>query len=347
MSIPPRSRRLHVAGRALLVAVALSAVLVAHRPATVRADDGCDPSEPVACLPVPVEDGDAAPAPSAAPGIAVPVRPPAPCPAAAPGAAPGIATFYPPARGCSSAAIIAAVNRANVLYVRAVRTLDTGEARAAWGGQALADLVAQVASLRDLGNYATPRLDSITLRELRPGGGSARVRTIEHWLYQERSQLSGEVVYEQDQWVQNIYSLELRGGAWLVVRDVITLTDPPAVPAPPASAVVTTDRDSYARGEVVEGTITNDGGVTLWHGAGGYACGPLRVEWLGPNGWQKAPLNEPLRPCLAIAVALPPGESFHQTLPTGTRPGTYRLVFAYSAEGGPAGVAYSAPYTVQ
>ncbi len=340
-------RRFHRAGELALAVLVFT--LLAVRPAPARAQEGvCDPDEVGACLELPIEapgeagDGRTQPSPAAP-------LPPRPCPptsAVAPDVIERAAPAIPlPPRCPPAQELAAAVNRANLAFVRAFRTLDPRVLSIAWGGEAFAELQGQIALLRAAGRYATPRLLSIRLVDMAWSGSTAQVRTVEHWLYQERWLGTGELALEQDQWVENRYTLARRmPGDWIVVRDVITLIN---APASPVVLRVTTDRDEYAVGDLVTGTVSNEGAVAVTAG-GGYACGPFRIEWFGPEGWQRAPVPEPLLPCSAIAQIVRPGESRTQTLPGAPGPGIYRLAFHYSVEGGEgSGVAYSAPYLVR
>lgn len=346
----PHLRPARFTALAAILVLTLALAPVLSRPAAVRADDGCDPSEPVACVPLPDESDGGPGSDRGAIGPAVaapaPIRPDL-CPPILSDAPPGaaIAAPLPAPRGCSVREIVVAVNRANVLYARALRTLDVSVLFPAWGGEALADLRAQIAGLRATGRFVTPQLLSITPREIRPAGRAATVRTIENWIYQERARFTGELLFEQNQWVQNIYSLAFDGGSWLVMRDVITLIDPPPLPSPVVSAAVVTDRDIYPANDTVRVTVTNDGSVTLTAG-GGFRCSLFRIERLGPDGWQRAPFPEPLIACPAIATLIRPGESRTEFLPAGG-PGIYRIAFPYSAETGETGTAFSAPYVVR
>src|SRR5262249_34949077 len=153
----------------------------------------------------------------AGPATAAPSRPPPddrrPCPPilssdAAPG---GVAAPLPVPRGCFDfKAIIATVNRANVLYARAVRTLDTMELSQAWAGEALAEGAGRVRGVRETGRSAPPQLFPIPRGGGRLAGAPARGRTVEHWLYQERARLSGAVLLELDEWAANSYELSAR-----------------------------------------------------------------------------------------------------------------------------------------
>jgi hypothetical protein len=334
--------------RIWLAAMLLTLLVLPAAPARAQGEGVCDPDEVGACLELPQQepaeagDGRALPLPAAP----LPPRPCPPLPATAPDGVESAAPVIPlPPRCPPTHELVAAVNRANLAFVRAFRTLDPRELLRAWGGEALAELQTQVALLRASGRYATPRLLSISLVDMAIRGGTAQVRTVEHWLYQERWLGTGELALEQDQWVENRYTLVRRTpGDWIVVRDVITLIN---APASPVVLRVTTDRDEYAVGDLVTGTVSNEGTVAVAAG-GGYACGLFHIEWFGPDGWQRAPVPEPLLPCPAIAQIIRPGESRSQTLPGAPRPGIYRLAFPYSTEVGEGGgVAYSAPYLVR
>ncbi len=330
-----------------LAALALVLLVVRAAPARAQEEGGCDPDEVGACLELPAAQPEAGGESGALPLPAAPL-PPRPCPPApaVPDGVDSAAPAVPLPPPCPPAReLAAAVNRANTAFVRAFRTLDPRALSVAWGGAALSELEAQIALLRAAGHYATPRLLSISLVDMGLSGGTARVRTVEHWLYQERWLGTDELALEQEQWVENRYTLARRApGDWVVLLDVIT---PISTPAPGVALRLTTDRDGYTVGEPVTGTVTNEGTVTVAAG-GGYACGLFRIEWFGPDGWQRAPVPEPLFPCPAIAQIIRPGESRSQTLPGAPRPGIYRLAFPYRVEGaGEGGVVYSAPYLVR
>ncbi len=248
-------------GRGRLTGVVLVAVVLAllsfstagRVTAQQAPDDGCDPSELVACLAVPEEAPSGTAASGAAPTTASPLpRPgpypypyPYPCPPViAQGGAPGaaIAVPIPVPSGCSTRPVLATVNRANVLYTRALRTLDTRDLPPVWSGVALDELRGYVETLRSSGRYATPELRWITLTSLRVEADRARVTTVEGWLYQERSRLTGAVVVEQDQRVYNLYELRLRAGIWTVIRNEVSPTvyspSPPPLPSPPVCILI-------------------------------------------------------------------------------------------------------------
>lgn len=334
-----------------LAALAFMLVLLMVRAAPARAqEDVCDPDEVGACLALPAEEPEAPSTGGGSPAAPLPAVPlPRSCPVqptAAPDTAEGVAPAIPlPPRCPPARELVAAVNRANLTFVRAVRDLDPRVLRSAWSGEALAELEDQVALLRAAGRYATPRLLSIGLADMGWGGGTAQVRTVEHWLYQERWLGTDELALEQDQWVENRYTLTRRAsGDWIVVRDVITL-----IAAPRTGVVLrlTTDQGQYNVGDRVTGTLSNEGTAAV--GArGGYSCGLFRIEWFGPGGWQRAPVPEPALPCVAIAQIIRPGESRSERLPGTPQPGLYRLAFHYRVvETGAEGVVYSAPYLVR
>lgn len=355
MSVHPIPRSLTRAGIALALVLALALALGVPRSASVSADEqnGCDPNEPVACLDLPeeTEGGQAVPGRAPSPATALPA--PRPCPPilVPERSAESAAAPIPVPPGCSVRDVFASVNRANVLYRQALVRLDGSLLSSAWGGEALADLLGQIAVLSANDRYGDPSLLSINLVELRVNPGAARVRTNEHWTYRERSRFSGAVLVEQDQWVQNIYELQTRNGAWVVMRDIITFISPSPLPplprprpVPVASASVTIDRDTYSSNDTVRATITNDGTVTLSAAGGQYPCGPLTVERLGESGWEPLPVYR-FVVCPAIAQLFAPGQSYSYSIPAG-QPGVYRLAFKYSAEGAAGGVAYSPPYVV-
>ena len=234
------------------VAGALLLATIVSSPARAQtAPDGCDPNEAVACLIIPSDPNapaDSGPGRAAAPqgpgpnaAIAAPAPPP-PTPGPVPCApfavdvlppeaaiaipAPQAPLPPPPPISCGYQNVVAAVNAANVAYVRALRTLDTRNLSCCWSDGALSELRRQVSDLRGQGLYATPQLLSITLREIRPGRGVTTVRTVEHWIYEQRTRWSGDTVYWDDQWVENVYTLQFRNGRWLVIRDDVSMLGP-------------------------------------------------------------------------------------------------------------------------
>jgi hypothetical protein len=142
----------------------------------------------------------------------------------------------PPA--CDRQSIVATVNRANVLYAQALRSLDTSALQQAWAGEALLQVRGYVATLRSTGRYATPELRSIRLEDLQVEGSRAFVRTLENWLYIEHDRFTGRITVQENQWVLNHYELRREGRGWLVTRnDVYAVPAPPPPPRPPCIAI--------------------------------------------------------------------------------------------------------------
>lgn len=353
----------------LLLAALVSTILMA-RPVDAQepTEDGCDPSEQIACLPLP--DG-AAGRDGEAPATAAPSAPTPPiaCPPVVFGAADArIAAPAPPSNPCDRRGVVATVNYANVLYARALRSLNVQELPNAWTGEALSEVRGIVAGLRSSGRYGTPELHSIALEELQIEGNRARVRTLENWLYQERALLTGRVLVEENQWVINEYVLDRQGGSWFVSRNVITRvpgplplpqrTVPPSMPcilifppppgcdtgqpAPSIDLTVATDRQDYRAGEPITATITNHGTEMVW-GGGGYACGMAELEVRLADRWERARGGAEI--CPAIAVGVAPGEARTETLEAPSV-GTYRLVVRATSDQGVAAVAISEPFVV-
>jgi hypothetical protein len=290
-------------------------------------------------------------------------QPPAPCPPVFGGDA-RIAAPVPPAPACDRRAVIATVNRANVLYARALRTLDTRELPQVWADGALEMVRGFVVYLRNSGLYATPELRSITLEELRVSGGRATVRTLENWLYQERSRFNGQITYQANQWVANVYELELRGRGWVVYfnsAQEVPAPLPPPPPPPPCIAIyppppgceqpplppffhatISADRPAYRVGETIVGTITNISTMNVY-GGGGYRCGMLDLEYEEWWGWAPAPGGAEV--CPAIAHVLEPNESRQEWFTAPGRPGRYRLSARLSSDVG-SETFYSAEFSV-
>jgi hypothetical protein len=350
-------RPLRAAGALALLVAVFALALAAPRSAAAQApEDGCDPSEPIACIPLPDGEGDGEPdGPTAS--IAAPrvPQPPVPCPPALGGEA-RIAAPVPPPPACDRRSVVATINRANVLFARALRAVNANELPEVWADGALQMVRGYVAYLRQSGLYATPELHSITLEELRVSGGRATVRTLENWLYQERSRFSGRVTYQDNQWVANLYELELRGRSWFVVHNETALVPaplprpgPPPPPSPPCIdifppppgcgqpplppvtlAILAADRPVYRFGETIMATISNIGTLTLT-GGGGYRCGLIELEYLTSDGaWVRAPGASEV--CPAIGQLLRPGESRTERFRVVSLPGWYRLTAHVSSE---------------
>jgi hypothetical protein len=278
---------------AALVLVAGLAALTGH--SAVRADEGCDGSEQVACIALPSDSSPQPGSPIAAsgaagasavaapaPGVlcaqgaccpplplgvaspqtgsaAVAVPPGGYCPypqnwcyplppyAGVPGGSvssgPAVAAvpapgFYPPQAYCSPYRVIyTTINLGNAADVRALRTLSTDTLRPYWRAGAYSDIASQVSQLQSVGDYATPRLYSIQVQSANVDllSSTATVRTLEHWLYEEHSQADGSLVYSQDEWVTNRYTLSFQSNGWYITSDAITLTSGPQ-PYPLAGA---------------------------------------------------------------------------------------------------------------
>jgi surface-anchored protein len=172
------------------------------------------------------------------------------------------------------------MNRANVLWAHAVRTLDTTGLPEVWAGPALDGVRTYVEQLRRTGQYVTPELRAIVLTGLQTDGRRAHLTTSETWFQQLRWWPSGAVVFEELQRVSNLYEMEHRDGRWVVVRNEvrpgstpIPLPPRPAPPciaifppppgcggtdAPAASVTVTADKEVYRPGESRTETFTFD-----------------------------------------------------------------------------------------
>jgi hypothetical protein len=195
------------------------------------------PCVPASCCSVP-------PGGPLAPGqnIAAPSVCPPPCyPSAAPasaaesGATSAALPVPVPPPGCNPyRGIYSTINLGNAADVRALRTVSTDGLSRYWRQSALAQLQAQVEYLQSVGDYAMARLYSIQVQNatLDLLSNTARVTTLEHWLYQERSSFDGSLVTSQDEWVTNNYVLSLIGNAWYITADTITAAPgPPLIPA--------------------------------------------------------------------------------------------------------------------
>lgn len=357
-AVMPMPRSLLRAGIIAALFTVLALLALGVRPAAAQSpEDGCDPNETIACLPLPDTAEPAGPA-TAGPRIAPPPIP-APCPLPLGGPTPRIAPLLPST--CDPRAVVVAVNRANVLYARALRTWDGSELPAAWSGEALAQVRGYIQDLRGRGVYSTSELRSIVLEELRINGNRATVRTLENWLYRENSRFTGRVTYQQDGWWANRYEMEQQGGVWRVARNEVVAASGPPLPPPlpppciaifppppgcgpsvPVLVTVSTDHGFYSLGNTVFATITNTGAVPVY-GGGGYRCGLADLEVNYGYEWERAPGGAEI--CPAIATVLRPGESRMERLSAGPGTGQYRLAVRVSSEGGD-DTFYSAPYFV-
>jgi hypothetical protein len=137
---------------------------------------------------------------------------------------------YLPAAGAASAPpsppigcyqdIYGTINRANLAYARAMRSLDASQLRFYWGQDALQDLLSQIASLRSNGSYRVLHLSTIQVLEQSFGPGYAWVHTSEHWTSTTWS--PGGYAYDSsDSWYDNQYYLYSTGGRWVIGTDVV------------------------------------------------------------------------------------------------------------------------------
>ncbi len=224
----------------LLTVLALAfACLGAGRRASAQTNPDCEDPDTVACIPTtpsgggstapaaPAPAGAAAAAPIAPPGLVppgplcpVPPGPPLPlpllpAPAAAPPPSP-VPGYFP----CYSD-IYGTINRANLAYARAMRSLDASQLRLYWGQDALQQLLGQIAQLRDTGSYRVLRLLSIDVIEQSVGPNAAWVHTSEHWVTQTWSG-DGYEYDGSDAWYDNQYYLYRVGGRWLIGTDIVS-----------------------------------------------------------------------------------------------------------------------------
>lgn len=228
----------------LLAVLALAfACLGAGRHVSAQSDPNCEDPDTVACIPTtpagsgggsggsgapaaapPAAAGAAAPAPIAPPGIVppgpicpVPPRPPILLPGAAAAPAPGpVSGYYP----CYND-IYGTINRANLAYARAMRSLDPSQLRLYWGQDALQELRTQIDQLNSSGSYRVLRLLSIDVIEQSVGPNTAWVHTSEHWTTQTWS-YAGYEYDSGDAWYDNQYYLYRVGGRWVIGTDVVS-----------------------------------------------------------------------------------------------------------------------------
>lgn len=234
------------AGRRWLTVVALLALVFAcmgagHH-ALAQGDPDCEDPDTVACIPTTPPGGSGAsaspspaagaaaaapaPPPLAPPGIVppgpicpVPPGPPVPVPLfPAPAAAPpSPVSGYSP---CYSD-VYGTINRANLAYARAMRSLDPSQLRLYWGQDALAQLLGQIDQLRESGSYRVLHLLSIDVIEQSVGPNFAWVHTSEHWTTQDWS-YAGYEYNTGDAWYDNQYYLYRIGGRWVIGSDIVS-----------------------------------------------------------------------------------------------------------------------------
>lgn len=145
---------------------------------------------------------------------------PGPLPAAPNAAAPSAAPPIPPAPYPCVADVFRTINRANLAYARAMRSLDASQLSAYWGQDALRDLLSQIRGLSYTGSYRVLRLWSIDVVDQSIGYGSAWVHTREHWTTQTWS-YDGYLEDSGDAWYDNQYYLYRVGGRWVIGTDVV------------------------------------------------------------------------------------------------------------------------------
>jgi len=215
------------------------------RPVAAQQSPDCEQPDVVACIPT---AGNPQPQPSGAVGAPALGAPAVAAPAAAAAAAPPAAVVPPcppqpwqgpyppgaPAVGDGSAVaqpypypypypclndIYATINRANLAYARAMRSLDSSQLRAYWGQDALQQLLDQIRSLRASDSYRVLQLASIQVIEQSIGSNYAWVHTNEHWIW---ATYSGGYQYEgADAWYDNQYYLYRQGGRWVIGTDIV------------------------------------------------------------------------------------------------------------------------------
>ena len=113
------------------------------------------------------------------------------------------------------------INRANLAFARAMRSLDPSQLRLYWGQDALQQLLGQIEQLRDTNSYRVFRLLSIDVIEQSVGPNYAWVHTSEHWVTQTWSG-DGYEYDGSDAWYDNQYYLYRVGGRWLIGTDIVS-----------------------------------------------------------------------------------------------------------------------------
>ncbi|HEY8837413.1 MAG TPA: hypothetical protein VIO16_07000 [Dehalococcoidia bacterium] len=216
--------------------------VMVSRPVSAQQGPDCEDPDTVACIPVdastpppspptyPSGSAGAAAAPAAPPAIAFPicpppypnpVPPPYPPPVPLPAAGqPNAAAPYPvPPYPCFND-VFSTINRGNLAYARAMRSLDAGLLPVYWGQDALRQLRAQIADLRASGSYRVLRLVSIDVLEQAIYPGYAWVHTTERWATATWS-FGGYQYDSSDSWYDNQYYLYRAGGGWIIGSDVV------------------------------------------------------------------------------------------------------------------------------
>ncbi len=221
----------------LLVGLVLLLLSGTQNRVSAQQNPDCEDPDTIACLPV-SGAGQAAPAPAAAHAAApaqgaaaapapIAVRPPClpppyPLPYANPAAAaaaPGQSAPIPLPPNCFND-LYGTINRANLAYARAMRSLDATPLYPFWGQDALHDLQGQIGTLRATSSYRVLRLVSIQVVEQNLYSGYAWVHTSEHWITSTWSNY-GYQYDSNDAWYDNQYYLYAVGGRWLIGTDIV------------------------------------------------------------------------------------------------------------------------------
>jgi len=218
--------------RALLLGAATLAWLafVTAAPPARAQTAGCDDPETVACIPTPpppAASPAAAPAGAAAafpvyvcpppplpPPYPVPVDPyPVPTPATA-------APTTPPVPPYCYNDLYTTLNRANLAYARAMRSLDPSLLSPYWTQDALSNLIGQISSLQASGSYQVLRLRSIQVLDATYSAHGAWVHTSEHWTWETWS-AAGYEYDSGDGWYDNQYFLIRTPFGWAIGTDLV------------------------------------------------------------------------------------------------------------------------------
>jgi hypothetical protein len=149
--------------------------------------------------------------------------------------------------------------------------------------------------------------------------------------------------------VANLLRLLLVAGMCLLVAAPGAAAQDTSGAGDGSSVVVSTDAVSYAPGDPVTATMSNGGDQAI-SPQGGIVCQgspwPFGVQRQDDGGWQDVVFPR-TPPCVGIAARLlGPGESQTKTLSASDDPGTYRLVYPYTAADGSQATAASDPFTV-
>jgi hypothetical protein len=205
----------------------VACIVVPPPPPPTQSPDQTQPSQgaaaPSAAAAAPAPPGFQTPPTFCPPPTEPPYPPypyPGPLPAAPGAAAPSAAPPIPPAPYPCIADVYRSINRANLVYARAMRSLDSSQLAIYWGQDALRDLMTQIRGLRLSSSYRVLRLWSIDVVDQSIGYGSAWVHTREHWTTETWS-YDGYQLDSGDAWYDNQYYLYRAGGRWLIGTDIV------------------------------------------------------------------------------------------------------------------------------